>query len=416
MGSANSTISAEPILAAVAVAGVLGYGYVQYLQRTGDTDTNTNVNVGLLGLSKGSAVLHGQKKRGRKLQLPGDATLKNLDFLDSSAALLPPVTPPVPAPATRQRQQQQQQTAPRPQQDDTVPGGFGGADTSGDALGAPRSAPPSPQQQQQQHPEQSAGVKKPKKKRGKKTAASDPSSTSADAGATSAPAGKAEKAQASAPAAVAMADTQDERWTRVEARKKKAVSPQDGLSKLQTTVAAADATTSDAITTSVTGNSSPVTERTTEDELPSGLDESTLELSVASSPDAPPRVAPARPLPGEQPAKGFAWEDYEGVQVDGDASSEDDGGWGVVRSRRRPVKTESGSTITTTTASQPQTKKQRQNAQKREAQKEAKRERDTQQQAALASHKRELEGVRRVDQAATPSKRTGSRYDSLDLH
>ncbi|KAH9018842.1 hypothetical protein EDB85DRAFT_2279223 [Lactarius pseudohatsudake] len=32
------------------------------------------------------------------------------------------------------------------------------------------------------------------------------------------------------------------------------------------------------------------------------------ELSVASSPDAPPRVAPVRPLPGEQPAKGFAWE------------------------------------------------------------------------------------------------------------
>ncbi|KAH9000139.1 hypothetical protein EDB92DRAFT_1829551 [Lactarius akahatsu] len=399
MGSANSTISAEPVLAAVAVAGVLGYGYVQYLQHTGGTVTDTNVNVGLLGLSKGSAVLHGQKKRGRKLQLPGDATLKNLDFLDSSAALLPP--------------RQQQQTALRPQQDDTVPGGFGGADTSGDALGAPGSAAPSSQQQQQQQSEQSAGVKKPKKKRGKKTA-SDPSSTSADAGATSAPAGKAEKAQASA--AVAWADTQDERWTRVEARKKKAVSTQDGLSKLQTTVAAADATTSDAVTTSVTGNSSPVTERTTEDELPSGLDESTLELSVASSPDAPPRVAPVRPLPGEQPAKGFAWEDYEGVQVDGDASSEDDGGWGVVRSRRRPVKTESGSTITTTTAPQLQTKKQRQNAQKREALKEAKRERDTQQQAALASHKRELEGVRRVDQAATPSKRTGSRYDSLDLH
>ncbi|KAI9440389.1 hypothetical protein H4582DRAFT_2074184 [Lactarius indigo] len=404
MGSANSTISAEPLLAAVAVAGVLGYGYIQYVQRAGSTDTDTDANVGLLGLSKGSAVLHGQKKRGRKLQLPGDATLKNLDFLDSSAASLPPAAPP---------RQQQQQTAPRPR-DDAVPGAFGGADTSGDALGAPRSAlPPPPPPQQQQQPEQSAGVKKPRKKKGKKTA-SDPSSTPADAGATSTPAGKAEKAQASAPAAVAMADTQDERWTRVEARKKKAVTPQVGLSKLQTTVGAADATTSDAVTTSVTGNSSPVTERTTEDELPSGFDESTLGLSVASSPDGPPHVAPVRPLPGEQPAKGFAWEDYEGVQVDGDASSEDDGGWGVVRSRRRPVKTESGTT-TTTTAAQPQTKKQRQNAQKREALKEAKRERDTQQQAALASHKRELEGVRRVDQAATSSKRTGSRYDSLDL-
>ena len=261
MGSANSTIPAEPVVAAVAIAGVLGYGYVHYVHpsRAGGTDTDADTNASLLGLSKSSdSTLHGQKKRGRKLQLPGDATLKNLDFLDSSA------TPPVPAPATRQRQQ----TAPQ-SRDDVIPGGFGGADTSGDALGAPRSPPP--QQPQQQQPEQSAGVKKPKKKRGKKTA-SDPSSTPADAGATPAPGGKAEKAQASAPAAVAMADAQDERWTRVEARKKKAVPPQDGLSKLQTTVVAADATTSDAVTTSVTGNSSPVTERTTEDELPSGLD------------------------------------------------------------------------------------------------------------------------------------------------
>ena len=143
-------------------------------------------------------------------------------------------------------------------------------------------------------------------------------------------------------------------------------------------------------------------------------------------------MAPVCPLPGEQPAKGFAWEDYEGVQVDGDASSEDDGGWGVVRSRRRgsssvsirvqstesmppyigPNKTESGSTIA---APQTQTKKQRQNAQKREAAKEARRERDTQQQAAFSSHKRQLEGAHRADQAATSSKRTGSRYDSLDL-
>jgi hypothetical protein len=153
-------------------------------------------------------------------------------------------------------------------------------------------------------------------------------------------------------------------------------------------------------------------------------------VSEASLLDSAPSVGP---LPSEQPVDGFQWGDYEGVQVDGDASSEDDGGWGVVRSRKRrsfilyrqvhqlnhapilgPTKTESGSTIA---ASQPQqqTKKQRQNAQKREAQKEAKRERDAQQQAALSSHKRELEGARRVDQAATSSKRTGSRYDSLHL-
>lgn len=265
MGSANSTIPAEPLITAVAVVGVLGYGYVHYLQpsRAGgtETDADANTNAGFLGLSKGGGtVLHGQKKRGRKLQLPGDATLKNLDFLDSSSV---PSLPPATTPSARPPRPQ---TAPRSQGGgDIVPGGFGSADTSDDAH---RSPPP-----QQQQPEQSAAeVKKSRKKRGKKIVADLVStSISADAGAMPAPTGtgKAEKAQVSVPAA---SDAPDERWTRVEARKKKAaVQPQDGLSGLQT---ATDATTSDAgITTSVTGNSSPVTERTTEDELPSGLDE-----------------------------------------------------------------------------------------------------------------------------------------------
>ena len=254
MGSANSTIPAEPLIAAVAVVGVLGYGYAHYLQPArarGSTDTDAS----FLGLSKGgSTVLHRQKKRGRKLQLPGDATLKNLDFLDSS---VPPATTATTTPPPRL------QTASRSQGGgsggDVVPGGFGSPDnTSNDAH---RSL------QQQQQPEQD--VKKPRKKRGKKIVSD---LAPADAGGV-AP-GKTEKTQVSAPPAVAMADASDERWTRVEARKKKVVPPQNELSKLQTSM---DATTSDAgITTSVTGNSSPVTERTTEDELPSGLDECVL--------------------------------------------------------------------------------------------------------------------------------------------
>ena len=364
MGSANSTILPEPLVAAVAVAGVLGYGYVHYVHpsRAGGADTDADTNPKFLGgLTKGSvSALHGQKKRGRKLQLPGDATLKNLDFLDSSLPREthpPPPPPVVPTPATRQKQQQPQ-TAP-PTQDDVVPGGFERADTSSDAHGAFQS-------QQQQQP--SADVKKqqqqqPRKKRGKKVTASssDPSSAApADVGATAVPTGKAEKASSAsaATAAVAMADAAlDERWTRVEARKKKAVPPQDRLNKLQTKLPPqTDPTTSDAgITTSVTGTSSPVTERTTEDELPFEcvvvfflffrlsdfclffFCRSAAAAQGLSASDAAPLVAPVRPLPGEQPAKGFAWEDYEGVQVDGDASSEDDGGWGVVRSRRRGV-------------------------------------------------------------------------------
>jgi hypothetical protein len=245
MGSANSTIPA----AAVAVVGALGYGYVHYHQpsRAGGTDTDVDTNAG--------TVLHGQKKRGRKLQLPGDATLKNLDFLDSppTPPLPPATTPPVPA-------RPRQQTAPRSQGNagDVVPGGFEGGNVSDDAH---RSYLPPPR------PSKSMVVKEKKKK---KKVVADPASIPADAGAVPTPTGtgKTEKAQVSVPAG-ATTDASDERWTRVEARKKKAaVSPQDGLSRLT------DATTSDAgITTSVTGNSSPVTERTTEDELPSGLDE-----------------------------------------------------------------------------------------------------------------------------------------------
>ena len=61
---------------------------------------------------------------------------------------------------------------------------------------------------------------------------------------------------------------------------------------------------------------------------------SALEASPSSLQDPSPHIVPVRPPPGEKPAKGFSWEDYEGVRVDEDASSEEDGGWGVVRSRR----------------------------------------------------------------------------------
>jgi hypothetical protein len=61
---------------------------------------------------------------------------------------------------------------------------------------------------------------------------------------------------------------------------------------------------------------------------------SRLDASATSLQDAPSSIVPVRPPPGEEPAKGFTWEDYEGVQVDDDASGEEDSSWGVVRSRR----------------------------------------------------------------------------------
>ncbi|KAH9992716.1 hypothetical protein BJV74DRAFT_884561 [Russula compacta] len=435
MGSVTSSIPAEPILAAAAVVGALGYGYVHYTRPAAQSDDAGTYS----DASAGASTLHGQKKRGRKLQLPGDATLRNLDILNA-----PPV-PSTSASGTRQRQrqqpppqQQQQQPkqweAPAAQSQDVVPGGFDGAVTSVDDAPDQPSQPPSRQSQQQQ-PQGSAGTtKKQKKKKGKKAAVavpSDPSSASASssgAGASPsapvstlaevvpAPTGKSKKVSVSASATAA--DALGERWTRVEARKKASVPTQDGLDKLQMAAGATtDVTTSDAgVTTSATGNSSPVTERTTEDELPSELDESMMGVSATSLQGIPPRVVPVRPPPGAQPVKGFTWEDYEGVQVDEDASGEgeEDGGWGVVRSRRRPNKvvTEGGGTTTAESQLQLQTKKQRQNAQRREALKEAKREREAQQNAAFAEHKRELEHARAAEPAAAP-KRTGSRYDSL---
>lgn len=385
MGSSTSSIPAEPIVAAAAVAGALGYGYVHYYIRPvahpGDEDASySDANA---GASNAPATLRGQKKRGRKLHLPGDATLKNLDVLDA------PVVPgslPDSTSASSKVRERQRQAVPQPRQEqregeastaaqaqsrDVVPGGFDGTAASADGA---REQPQPPLEQvqvrQQQQHVSSGATKKPKKKKAKKAAAatSDPSSASALgasqslATSTEGVVGKGRKASASASVAADAEETHDERWTRVEARKKKTpVQPQDGLAETAEATAA-DVTTSDAgITTSVTGNSSPVTERTTEDELRSDLDEcvssfsfffslllnssisdmyalcfcrSALEESPSSLQGAAPHIVPVRPPPGEKPAKGFSWDDYEGVQVAEDASSEEDGGWGVVRSRR----------------------------------------------------------------------------------
>jgi len=60
---------------------------------------------------------------------------------------------------------------------------------------------------------------------------------------------------------------------------------------------------------------------------------------MLEEPDQPSvaRVLRVQPIPGEKPAPGFSWADYEDVQMAAaeDADGEDDGGWGVVKSRSR---------------------------------------------------------------------------------
>ena len=298
MGSATSSIPTEPIVAAAALAGALGYGYVHYFRpaaHSGDEDAYLDANA---GASDAPSTLRGQKKRGRKLQLPGDATLKNIDILD---ALVVPGS--LSGSTSASSKTRERQSPPQPPQEqrgreapavahaqsrDVVPGGFDNIVTSADdARDKPLEQLQTPleqvrvQQQQQQHV--SVGTtKKPKKKKGKKaTAATSDLSSASALGASQSMAtstegivGRGKKASASASVVADGEDGHDERWTRVEARRKKApLQPQDGLAETAE-ANAADVTTSDAgITTSVTGNSSPVTERTTEDELRSDLDE-----------------------------------------------------------------------------------------------------------------------------------------------
>ncbi|KAI0299293.1 hypothetical protein BC826DRAFT_1102838 [Russula brevipes] len=436
MGSANSSIPAEPtIVAAAAVVGALGYGYVHYVRPTAahpdDADTYSDAS------RTTSALLHGQKKRGRKLQIPGDAALKNLDILDAPLSVSREASSAAASASGGARRRQRPQLQPQHAKEkeapsaaavaphDVVPGGFDGPGTSVDDDDTRDTPKHQSQPQSQPSPQHvsSTTAKKPKKKKGKKAAVPlDPSGAGASSSLMTASTEAAPARSVATPAsggkgnkvsAAAAGDVHEERWTRVEARKRKVLGP---LQESAAAATATDVTTSDAgITTSATGNSSPVTERTTEDELPSELDESRLDASATSVQDAPPSIVPVRPPPGEEPAKGFTWEDYEGVQVDEDASGEEDGSWGVVRSRRKVNKpaTEGGAgTPAAAAESQPQTKKQRQNAQRREALKEAKREREAQQHAALAAHKRELDHARATEQATTV-KRTGSRFDSL---
>jgi len=125
-------------------------------------------------------------------------------------------------------------------------------------------------------------------------------------------------------------------------------------------------------------------------------------------PDYPSLVV--RPLPGEKPASGFSWGDYEDVHVDEgaghDADGEDDG-WGVVRSRRSKSDRGSSSAFANTEAPNSQaekassgslSKKQRQNAKKRDAAKATKADSEVQRVTALAKHKQQLERSRMMDQ------------------
>jgi hypothetical protein len=144
--------------------------------------------------------------------------------------------------------------------------------------------------------------------------------------------------------------------------------------------------------------------------------------SMLETPDYPKiaRVMRVQPRPGEKPAPGFTWADYEDVHVTAeDADGEDDGGWGVVKPRGRsrlffnafnlyrlliawtagPERSQQQEHHQPQ-QSAPETKKQRQNAARREAQKAAKAEAEAERLATYARHKKEQEKVKIAEQYA----------------
>ncbi|CCM00732.1 uncharacterized protein FIBRA_02772 [Fibroporia radiculosa] len=175
-------------------------------------------------------------------------------------------------------------------------------------------------------------------------------------------------------------------------------------------------------TTSVTGNSSPVAERTDDDLSSPVVASSGNRRTLAErllpkprktgvddmleTPDYPTlsRVMRIQPGPNDKPAAGFSWGDYEDVDESrgtaDDADGEDDGGWGVVKGRSRKT----SKPAPTLSVPETVTKKQRQNAAKRDAQKAARADADAEREARLAKHKRELERARIAEQYGKTSK------------
>ncbi|KAL0066662.1 hypothetical protein AAF712_006265 [Marasmius tenuissimus] len=136
---------------------------------------------------------------------------------------------------------------------------------------------------------------------------------------------------------------------------------------------------------------------------------------MLETPDHPTvsRVMRIQPNPGEKPAAGFSWGDYEDVDQGpgpsggetGDGEGDDDEGWGVVKrgGRPRPERSTNLSSSSTSQhgpikAPESMTKKQRQNARKREEQKAAKAEQEKQRLATVSQHKRTLEQERMKEQ------------------
>lgn len=364
MGSIHSYLSSELTLAAIIASGLLAFGYVQYTKQPPEPS-----------LTKPVQEVGGPKRSKKRKQVQGESAEETL-----------PKPPVVSSPAV-------------------VPGGFTMDPVSVDT----DAAPPKP--------------KKSKKKKGKKAAGAGDTLTPGGNQSDGSSATGESSRQHSSRKRQSFGAEQDEAWTRVEPRRRQ--KPLAATLDIDEGKPTAELTSDAGVTTSVTGNSSPVTERT-EDEGPTPAPENrrTLAEKILPKPrktgvddmletsDYPgvSRVMRVQPRADEKPAPGFSWADYEDVHVAAeDADGEDDGGWGVVKSRGRSRPDHPQQQQPEQSSSTTETKRQRQNAAKREAQKTAKADAETERLATLARHKRELEKARIEEQyAQKPGKKSPS--------
>ncbi|KAG8746187.1 hypothetical protein FRC10_005703 [Ceratobasidium sp. 414] len=212
-------------------------------------------------------------------------------------------------------------------------------------------------------------------------------------------------------AASESSSTTDGAWTRVETRRRGVANP--GVRS-----AGPAAVLSDGLTTSVTGTEDEqedavgsVKPRTLAERLlPTGRKTGVEDMLETPQYPEVARVMRVKPVEGEKPAAGYTWGDYEDGDenkvVSMDDEETDEGGWGVVTSRR-PQRSQTLTPASTQVSKQPSaenlSKKQRQNAAKRDAAKAAKVESEADRQARLAAHKRQLEKERIAQQYAKPA-------------
>ncbi|TFK51913.1 hypothetical protein OE88DRAFT_1485515 [Heliocybe sulcata] len=347
MGSMSSTL----ILVSSLVGGAaLAYGYSQFSKPDATSASHPDSTSSI-------------EKLAQAVQ-PGKKSKKNKKERKAGASTPEPVVVPFPPVATV-----------------SLPGGFDS--------GAEPPTPPS-------EPQTSAKVKKTKKKKAKKAVPGTLSDSSAGPGPSSLQPLSQPRAELSP------VDT-DGSWTQVSShsrsRRQEASEGAMAPSAEHTSDAGLAASSVSEPTDEEVDNRKTLAQKLLPKPRKTGVEDMT------ETPDYPgiARVMRVQPPPGEQPATGFSWGDYEDVDADG----EDDGGWGVVKSRSRRTAPTNAQPSSTPEFKAPEsvTKKQRQNAAKRDREKAAKDQAEAERLEKLAKHKRELERERVMEQAKSRGKK-----------